>query len=309
MNPTQEAALLKSAEAAAKRWFAVCIFALLILFPGELVEGAESPVCAVPNSVAMSRGAGEGMMLFVKVRLEDGQEFPFALDTGSPSTSVPISLEPKLGKRLGSRRFHTLDSRHELEHLYVAPKLYLGNTRLMTGSRVGAWESFGVLGMDCLRHYCVQLDFQSRKVRFLEPNEVKTGELGKPFVLTISGYATIKHAALFQSRDTELLIDTGCPFDGYLEPRLFRQAVREHGARSLPFFKEGRVQGTAPGMALFAECVWEHEKYTNLILGKGLNLLGLRFLGRHLVTLDFPAGVMYLKRINESATSPAPHHR
>jgi hypothetical protein len=44
--------------------------------------------------------------------------------------------------------------------------------------------------------------------------------------------------------------------------------------------------------------VWENGTYTNLIVGveEQANLLGLRFLARHLVTLDFPNKRLYLKQ-------------
>jgi hypothetical protein len=269
-----------------------------VLCPGVALSasGVVTPARELPASVAMNTGAGDGMLLLVEVRIENGESFPCVVDTGSPNTVLPTSVEPMLGKRLGSRRFSTLDSHNQTEHLYPAPKLYLGDTPLATGSQVGTWGSRGILGMDCLRHYCVQMDFDTRTLRFLATNQVEGSGWGKPFPLMLSRYATIKHAGFFQDKDCELLIDTGCPFDGYLNPRVYKRAVREKRAHSLPFLKDGVVQGMAPGMALFPECVWDSESYTNLIIGKGFNLVGLRFLGRHLVTFDFPSGMMYLQR-------------
>ncbi|HEY5911319.1 MAG TPA: hypothetical protein VJA21_12020 [Verrucomicrobiae bacterium] len=249
-----------------------------------------------PASVAMSPGAGEGMVLFVDVQTESGETLPCVVDTGSPNTVLPARLEPTLGSRLGSRVFSTLDSPKETEHLYAAPKLYLGKTRLMTDTQIGASGNLGILGMDCLRHYCMQLDFEAKAVRFLNSEQLNIADLGKPFSLSKSRYATIKHRGFFQKKETDLLLDTGCPFDGYLNPRAFKRAVREQHAQPLPFLKDGVVQGTAPGIALFPQCIWDSESYTNLIIGKRFDLVGLRFLARHLVTFDFPRGVVYLKR-------------
>lgn len=270
----------------------------LLLCPsvGASISGTVAAMAELPAPVAMSRGAGEGMRLFVEVRIESGEIFPCAIDTGSPNTVLPARLETRLGRRLGSRRYATLESANEVEHLYAAPKLYLGKTRLITDAQIGASGNVGILGMDCLRHYRIQLDFEAREVRFLGSNQLITAELGKAFPLTKLRYATIRHAGLFQNKEAELLIDTGCPFDGYLSPRAFKRAVREQRAQSLPLFKDGAVQGTAPGMALFSQCIWDSENYTNLIIGKRLDLVGLRFLGRHLVTFDFPGGMLYLKR-------------
>lgn len=277
--------------------------ALLCSGAAVSATGAVTSIVELPAPLAMSREAGNGMLLFLEVQTEDGEAFPCAMDTGSPNTVLPASLEPKLGKRLGARRFSTLDSRNEVEYLYAAPKLFLGKTRLVTGTQVGTSGKLGVLGMDCLRNYCIQLDFEAKVVRFLRADQIKVTELGKPFLLTKSRYATIQHAGFFQNKESELLLDTGCPFDGYLNPRVFKRAARERHAQSLPLFKDGAVQGTAPGVALFSECVWDNESYTNLVIAKGFNLVGLRFLGRHLVTFDFPAGLVYLKRTGSDSQS------
>ncbi len=269
---------------------------------GMSAGGIVTATVELPATVAMNHAAGEGMLLFVDVQTESGETFPCAVDTGSPNTVLPARLEPTLGRRLGSRRFSTLDSHNEVEHLYAAPKLYLGKTRLVTGTQVGASGAFGILGMDCLRNYCIQLDFEARAVRFLSSDQLKTADLGKAFPLAKSRYATIRHAGFFQKNEAELLIDTGCPFDGYLSPRAFKRAVRERHAQSLPLLKDGMVQGKAPGMALFSQCIWDSESYTNLIVGKRLDLVGLRFLGRHLVTFDFPGGIVYLKRKGAQAS-------
>src|SRR6267142_2319586 len=42
----------------------------------------------------------------------------------------------------------------------------------------------GILGMDLLRHYCVQLDFEAGMIRFLNSNELDVATLGKAFPLT-----------------------------------------------------------------------------------------------------------------------------
>ncbi len=266
------------------------------LFASVMGNGAVTEVEQLPSPVMMSKRAGEGMLLLLEITVNGGDKALCAVDTGSPNTMLPTSFEPILGKRFGSRRFFTLDSQNEVEHLYAAPEIYLGNIRLVTGEQVGTWgTSNGVLGMDCLRHYCIQLDFEGKEVRFINPNASRVAEWGKPFVLQPSRYATIKHSGFFQTKDSELLIDTGCPFDGYLSPRVFKQAVRAQHANSLPLLKDGAIQGTAPGIALFANCNWDGLTYTNLIIGRGPNLVGLRFLGRHLVTFDFPGQTMYLK--------------
>jgi hypothetical protein len=59
---------------------------------------------------------------------------------------------------------------------------------------------------------------------------------------------------------------------------------------------DGVIAELGPGTSYFAERVWGGQTYTNLLLGNGGYVLGLRFLARHLVTLDFLNGTMYLRQ-------------
>jgi hypothetical protein len=134
----------------------------------------------LPAEAAFNKGAGSGglwgNLLFVTLRLESGEELLFNVDTGAPVTVLDKSLEPRLGKRLSERQLHYA-WQDRTGGAYRAPKLYIGNTRLQTGDRV--WTDdlsdthhptntpsrpvLGILGMNCLRHYAIQLDFASAK--------------------------------------------------------------------------------------------------------------------------------------------------
>src|ERR1700744_6100287 len=77
-------------------WFclAVCVCAM--------GKGTDA---GLPGTMEMSKDAGRGDLLFVNMRLNDGPELPFVIDTGSPITLIAKSLEPQLGKQLGTRLF------------------------------------------------------------------------------------------------------------------------------------------------------------------------------------------------------------
>jgi hypothetical protein len=243
------------------------------------------------------------------------------VDTGSPMLVLDKSLEPDLGPCLGTDTLWNFGARYEASR-YAAPKLYLGDTPLITDSNalasdfVGKMSSrpgrpvMGVLGMDCLQRYCVQLDFKARKMRFLDPNNLKPARLGQAFPLTFSSKGNsytewirpyIHHAGLVGGEDTDLLIDTGYSDDGSLKPELFRQEIQEQKLR----VPEDTTQDQEPNGVLLPLCVWNGATYTDLWVGNGRdsteggsgeNSLGLRFLARHLVTFDFPHRTMYLKR-------------
>ena len=243
------------------------------------------PAKELPADVTLNKEAGRGGLLYVMLRFDDSEELPFLVDTGATGTLLDKSLEPKLGKRLGTGASMGWGSK-EKANSYVAPKIYLGNTPLVTGGRIWVSEGSnsasnlphpaGILGMDCLKHYCIQLDFKAGKMRFLNPDQVKTAELGKAYPLTFKeNIPFIHHVGLLGGSDTNLLIDLGCRTDGLAG----KNAIN--------------------GLAQFLpDCVWEGETYSNLVVAAvgHANVLGLNFFARHLVTLDLPKRMMYLKQ-------------
>jgi hypothetical protein len=176
----------------------------------------------LPADVAFNKDAGRGTWLIVKLQLESGEELPFLLDTGAPWTFFDKSREPKLGKRLDSGTAWNFGTKQE-SGVYAAPKLYLGGTPLMmTGTNVGTLDNkqistkagrpiLGILGMDCLEHYCIQLDFAARKVRFLDDEQANKKGWGKPFPLTaLDTGGLLASENLAGAKGAGSLIDTGC---------------------------------------------------------------------------------------------------
>lgn len=278
-------------------------------------QSAIVPATELPADVTINKDAGRGNLLFVTLRLEDGEELQFFVDTGTTFTSFDKSLVPKLGKRLGRVTSSSWGITSKSDG-YAAPKLYFGNTPLMTGSRVyiGDYKQLssqagrpimGILGMDCLHHYCIQLDFEAGKMRFLDPEHMDASQLGKASALTFRmGCPFIHENSLIGEEGTNLLVDAGYRGDGALESGLFQREVQR-------LRTEGKaIYGQHAGRIWFSKCVWNGQTYTNLLIGdggtnfwkgQGGNEIGLRFLARHLVTFDFPKQIMYL---NQTSVGP-----
>src|SRR5665213_501858 len=287
---------------------ALGIFLAFLLLCSLAVADSVEP--QLPADVTINEGAGRGNLLFVTLRLESGEALPFFVDTGSTFTSFDKSLEPKLGKQVGGAKLTSWGVTKKSAG-YAAPKLYFGNTQLMTGNRVyiGDFKQLsaqtcrpvmGILGMDCLRHYCIQLDFEAEKMRFLDPEHIDVSQLGKAFPLTFrQGCPFIHVSSLVGEEGTNLLVDAGYRSDGALESGLFQREVQRLQS------KGKAINGQHAGRMWFSQCAWNGENYTNLLIGDGgtsfskgqrENEIGLRFLARHLVTFDFPKQTMYLKQ-------------
>ena len=291
---------------------------LSLLLLCSCATASHSPIAAsgakLPANVRMDKDTGRGNWLFVTLRLGSGEELPFFLDTGASGTCFDKSLERILGARQGT------DTSWHFGHqddagVYLAPKLYLGGAKLeMTGPNVATIDLeaeiesqvgrpiAGVLGMDVLEHYCLQLDFAAREIRFLDADHADKSGWGKPFSLTnTDDVFPALGANLAGSHGPGSLLDTGCTSDGWLSAALYDQWTNHASAPA-----EGQVR--SPSGALDGE-VYDDMDLQRLDDDEGssgdshmkVNGIGLRFLSRHLVTFDFPNRMMYLKR-----TSAAP---
>ena len=284
-----------SSRRARRVLYPLSLVALLISFAAH---GEVHP--RLPAETILNKGAGRGELLLVTLRLETGEKLLFILDTGAPGTLFDKSLEPKLGKSHGRKEIAWFGGKYNAG-VYESPKLFLGDAQLMMEKRVRTFDFkmlhypgppiMGVLGMDCLRHYGIQLDFAAGKMRFFDPTALPKDGLGEAFplisYLPLSMYRGCFYVRgnLVEAKGANTLIDTGCNFDGILTPKLFHQWTN------------------APSMkgheSVFPNGGLGKNYYAQLQLsGEGdVNLLGLGILGRNLVTFNFPKRMMYLKPV------------
>jgi hypothetical protein len=259
-----------------------------------------------PFEIDMNKDAGRGEWIFANVRVA-GQELPFFLDTGAAVTCIDKSLEPKLGKRFLTMPTRTFIFTND-SGVYAAPDFYLGKTLLTNSetcvmaldcskcSQLAGRPVMGILGIDVLRNYCLQLDFAANKVRFLDDQHLDKSKLGTPFPLKqfLNGCYYIE-ANLVSTQGPGSVIDIGDNADGWLVSGMFQQWTNQPATPS-------------PGEAGFPNGILGGKLYTGLAL-RGLvandksmapltdyNGLGLQFFARNLVTLDFPNQTLYLKQ-------------
>jgi hypothetical protein len=186
-------------------------------------------------------------------------------------------------------------------NIYPAPKLYLGGAPLMmTGPGIvtddckklssGAGRPImGILGMDVLEHYCIQLDFAAGKMRFLDDQRADHQKWGRAFPIMALNAKDARPSVgenLFGAQGPHSLIDSGFDSDGWLMPQFFEQWTNQ----AVPPAKgEARSPAGMFGGETYPFVSLREQKVES-------DGIGLRFLARHLVTLDFPKGAMYLQR-------------
>jgi hypothetical protein len=252
----------------------------------------------------MNKNAGRGNPLIITLRLGSGEELPFLVDTGSGGTCFDTSWTPHLGKPVGTMSV-TRWGVIQKQNTYAEPRLYAGNTRLLTGEHVitldlkgpssrSGHPIMGILSLDCLRHYCVQLDFAAGKMRFLDDEHSNKENWGKPFPLVDHGDGRFDvRESLDGAKGSTSLVDSGFDLDGWLMPKFYQQWTNQ-------------AAPTATGEVHSPNGVLAGETYPDIhlrVIDVESDGIGLRFLSRHLVTLDFPKQTMYLKRTSTGPLS------
>jgi hypothetical protein len=259
------------------------------------------------TETSFNKDAGLGKHLFITLNLEGGEQLLLTVDTGCPDTVLSKTLESKLGECLGTKKAsYGLYGRRRVG-IYHAPKLYLDNVQILTGDHVltddlatmsGNPAIMGILGIDCLKHYCVQLDFATNKMRLLGTDEMKkTRDRGKPYPLHIFFGEVWTHGDFFGGGDTYFRIDTGWLGDGALEPKIYEKVLAKQKPGET--IQSKSPIGTAYYETYFKNFVFGDQSYRYFVLDNyptmSINIIGLRFMMRNQVTLDFPNRVMYLK--------------
>jgi hypothetical protein len=258
----------------------------------------------LPPETYFDRGLGTDRIVCLRLQNERGENWRFLVDSGAPVTIFDRSLRPKLSPALSVEPVQYAWAGTAMLQVHKAPRLFLSNTLLLTGPNVRSddlrrvWRGRGVegiLGLDCLGHYCVQLDFTSHTIRFLDPERATGPELGRAFPLYTFVNSTFVEGDLLGTGPTLYRVDTGCTADAVIKPMLFRQACRRQFPDWAREFRTG--EGRPVIEAGFPHATFNGESYDKLVIDAAdHNLLGLRFLSRHLVTLNFPKHMMYLRR-------------
>ena len=310
-----------------------CVLSMLLCVLAVSCTTARHAQPQLPSDVRMNSDAGLGNLLILTIHLEDGEELPVVMDTGDELTCLDKSLEGKLGKPRGTETAHHFGDKLRA-HAYTAPRLYLGQTLLKKSGLHGSYvvtidctnvfsgESrpiMGILGMDILRNYCIQLDFNARQVRFLDAAHSDKQNWGTAFRLTKSGACFTVRSSLAGTNSPPSLIDTGDLGDGWLTPTAFERWTNQTKVAKisdpwgptlawLTGLKNDRICGETihdapgPGPFHFSNATLNGLDYSNVDLSvtpsQKVNGIGLLLLARNLVTLDFPHRKMYLKQMS-----------
>jgi hypothetical protein len=235
------------------------------------------------------------------------KNYLFWLDTGASVDLLDKSLKGELGNYRDTQVVETAKDRVALES-YEPPPMRLGTVSLPIEHGVGAcdlgemrkvsgWDIYGVLGMDSLKHYVVQIDFDDGELRLYPPN-TKDGGWGESFPIYANRGGIPEIKMIFDDVPFTFMVDTGCS-GLHVEDHLFRwldnnnEILFSGKSQCCTTFGQKTERKT---WVMDRLCAGSFERRKIICVEGNENRLGLSYLSRFQVTFDFPNGTLILKK-------------
>lgn len=284
------------------RYFLISIAALLSLSEPTAAKERWKPK-GILAAVKIDRSHSH---LYVPVRVGD-REVAFVLDTGATGTLVDTSLLGSTAPTTRSYELQLLDGPVRVP-AYEAPKMSIAGIDApwivmvaatdLTPLR-SAWknECYGILGMDFLRRFILHIDFDNGELLICDATQIDSLP-GKGVELKLEQSCPTVSVSPGSLPPRQFLIDTGYTGTGSLRIDLFSELERTGEARSTGLSAQsGGLHGRSGEVAMVncSRIKLGEFHHRDLVLStRQKNILGLTFLCRYSVTLDFPHGLLCL---------------
>lgn len=253
-----------------------------------------------------------------------GEQYRFILDTGSTHTMWDASLKDRLGKRfLWPQKGTAAGGKSFAYEYFHAPEAFLGPLRVgrdgliavadLSGIGTGLQKKVdGILGMDFLGRYIVQIDFEQASVTFLKSHKgIAQADWGAPVRIKQKFLSSLPYIdGQVDGVQATFLADTGWgrrPGLGELASGVFKKAR----SRTLGGMLQALVTNMAETNTLRTGAFALSDRfcvaglgYEDTVFYEGHeSTLGMRLFLGHVVTFDFPARKLYLKRVGDTDVS------
>jgi hypothetical protein len=233
-----------------------------------------------------------------------GKEYPFVLSTAAARTAVDVRLRRILGEPIGQRSGATADGKLEYTE-YDPVAMKIGNIEFKASRplvcsdlahmrAVMGHDIYGLVGQDFLRDRIIEIDFDAGKFRVVASVEPADGTDSRTLVRTERG-----HAAIFSIPGLArqlFVIDTGATPPVCITPLavdvLIERGLAAGIERSEYIATAGKFLRRTGRLRSFAFNDWELPGVR--FLESNGETVGLEYLARFRVTLDYEEGFVYL---------------
>lgn len=271
---------------------------------------------ALPSGSVSFRVGSGGRFLIVPVRLGQ-QQLRMIVDTGTMMSGFDNSWRSALGEEQGMTTLAT-SAANVAVSTFDFPEIQLGSITVQPMGRAFAHDMGklvavfgekvdGILGMDVLRQFVVQVDSDRGQLQLLKslPPAVGQGDSYAKQPLWIDGVPRVN--ARCGNRSVDFILDTGASdisFDRWDFDRLVDRGTITPGPEivSMTLSGESRSQ-----IGLLRNLSVGSFNHADLNCSRDrLNTLGMRYLSRFVLVLDFPGRTLYLKK-GRHFSDPDPH--
>lgn len=287
-------------------WIAV---ALALALPARADEPPAAAVladlpflAAQPNQVKIDLGT------------RGGQALPLLLDTGALQSFATaggaraIGITPRRNKVPPYRRETVLG--RDLQ-------IFVDTRRSDTAAGVGG--DYALVGAPFLANYVLEVDFPARRVRFLDPERYSVPDAEPGAAVLPLRRGTLRPVIELEIGDARVpaVIATGAPGTlivpgGWAEQASVRPDPEATAALELPPGSGAMEAGTAGRVRIGP---FEERDVPLLVAPRGLfeagarseAVLGVDFLKRFALRIDYPRGRIWLRDGTKPAKSPPPH--
>ncbi|MBC8351078.1 MAG: aspartyl protease family protein [Planctomycetes bacterium] len=236
-----------------------------------------------------------------------GEACWFVVDTGSSGTFIDASLRHKLGPVLGTRMVNG----NVPVALYASPLFEIGEFAIRSDQAIGcaSLESFhgpgikqvrGVIGMDLLREFILQLDPDHTTISLLKAGTTPQTDWGTELEIDLdeSQRPTIE-ARVNNDNVIKFVIDLGDANTADLAlAEVDKLIARDQDSlKSIGLVARARLTTTVQEIAVRATSftVGPYVHANLVFIQSDGSRLGLHYLRRYKATFDFPRRTLYLK--------------
>jgi hypothetical protein len=237
-----------------------------------------------------------------------GKDYQFVLDTGATVSVFDISLRSHLGPRVDSAYVEGAHDNVRLE--LCSPLNARVGSLLLTKDPVVCFDFtparkytgcdvHGIIGMDFLKDWIITIDFDEGRLDIL-PSETERSPKWGECILFVYGAGGLMSILAMVDNNVQMpfMVDTGTANTGSIEETLLTRLVNAREARCTGDGKTCDISGMyASRVARLSHFSFHSFQHENLqFTSDKKNILGLKYLSRYLVTIDFPNQRMYLAK-------------
>ena len=295
--------------------FFLCLFTVRAASSGEHETGAPEPTAdALVAAIPFEKNANDGRIV-IDLAPDGHRPLTMLLDTGATASIVT----PRYARSLGVSPRKVRDREVQRATRLGRDLLFWVDTRRSDTAAPGSFE-FGVVGGTFLRNYVVELDFESRIVRFFDPDRYAVPErVDDPAVSIVAMKLRANRPFVelkIRGKPVTVLLDTGLALpvvlsgDASRKVGLNLEASAPDGRITIPFGSTELVQAGLErvelgGFAMDAVPIAVAEKGLFNQAGPMDAILGTGLLQAFKVRLDYPRRRIWLQRRAKQA-SPTP---